>query len=80
MQQQRRVILILSGGKVRGVYTNLKAVWNDISQNWKQSYSTVATTLNVDKEYDVGTCVFQGELLEAVKITRVSLNTLFPGI
>ncbi len=76
MNQERRVIVVTSAGRVRGIYTNLKSLYGKIVNQHLHSYSTVSMFLRYNKPYTIGTCVIEGELLEAVTLRRVSLNTI----
>jgi hypothetical protein len=73
----KSVIVIKSGSCLIGVYTNFKKFWDTLeNRESKQHYATVMLSLRYGKDYDLGECIIQGDVIENVHISKITVNTL----
>jgi hypothetical protein len=73
----KSIIVIKSGSRLVGVYTNFKKFWDTLeNKGSKQHYATVMLSLRYGKDYDLGECIIQGDVIENVHIVKITVNTL----
>ena len=73
----KHAIVVKSGSRVIGVYTNLKRFWDSLGHNQtRQHYATACLHLRYHKPYDVGTCVVDCQVLENVRLEKFECNKL----
>jgi hypothetical protein len=73
----KSIIVIKSGSRLVGVYTNFKKFWDTLENKAsKQHYATIMLSLRYGKDYDLGECIIQGDVIENVHISKITVNTL----
>jgi hypothetical protein len=73
----KSIVVIKSGTCLIGVYTNFKKFWDTLENKAsKQHYATVMLSLRYGKDYDLGECIIQGDVIENVHISKITVNTL----
>jgi hypothetical protein len=72
--REQHVILVRNGGRLIGVFSNLKLVYDELRGAAKPAYSTVSANMAFSRRVDLGACVFWGVLYEGLSVQRVTVN------